>query len=145
MKTVFCEVSLYPFITMQQDKLWIEELEAYRCPLIMGLIKCTRLLVTSSPSDTDKIILWDIKEDEDVITQLKTHQGWDNCVRIYDISSFEKEGCSSKLSEPIFVHDGHTSGSEVVLTTHIWHEQCPHTVLSAGNDGSMHAWDWIVT
>ncbi|KAJ8030611.1 WD repeat-containing protein 73 [Holothuria leucospilota] len=34
-----------------------------------------QLLLTSSPSDTDEIILWEIKEDEDVITQLKTHQG----------------------------------------------------------------------
>lgn len=73
--------------------------------------------------------------------------GWDDCIRIYDITTFKSQPSQSELAEPLFIHDGHTTPQEEAswVVNHIWHEEEPNLLLSAGNNGSLHAWEWLPT
>lgn len=59
---------------------------------------------------------------------------------IYDITHFMSDNVTPPT--PLFTHDAHENTARVL--THVWHSTIPRLILSAGNDGSLHAWQYNI-
>ncbi|XP_061574490.1 WD repeat-containing protein 73 [Cololabis saira] len=72
--------------------------------------------------------------------------GFDGVVQIYSTALWSTE---LQKAQPMFQHRGHAvssqadGGAPVSVTSHVWHAERPHTLLSAASDGSVHVWDWV--
>ncbi|CAL1611524.1 unnamed protein product [Knipowitschia caucasica] len=67
--------------------------------------------------------------------------GVDALVHIYDASLW---GVELQPAHSQFEHKGHaiSSPTDVITTSHAWHPERAHTLLSAASDASVHVWDW---
>lgn len=68
--------------------------------------------------------------------------GFSGVVQIFDTSLW---GSELQDARPLFEHSGHAPSPDAAITvsTHMWHQERPRTLLSAATDGSVHVWDWI--
>ncbi|XP_071798458.1 WD repeat-containing protein 73-like [Asterias amurensis] len=72
--------------------------------------------------------------------------GLNECVDIHDITPWQQSSTSPPISKPIFRHEGHmfaeSANQQTRILCHTWHPWKPQVMMSSGNDGSLHAWDW---
>ncbi|CAL8290031.1 unnamed protein product [Merluccius merluccius] len=75
--------------------------------------------------------------------------GFDGGVQIFSMSTW---GPDAREQQVLFQHRGHSlppsecsgpTAGGVRTTSHAWHPDRPHTLLSAATDGSVHVWDWV--
>ncbi len=78
-------------------------------------------------------------------SHLTIFAGLDGKVYIYDVCDLLEDSSTLK---PLFTHEGHFACSQnrksTVTTATIWHPLQPNLVISAANDGSLHAWDYVI-
>ena len=74
--------------------------------------------------------------------------GFDGNVYIYETQQWSEKESNCPTVKPTFVHKGHEvcldedyAGMLTVLH-HTWHPSQTQLVLSAANDGSLHAWNY---
>ncbi|CAN0173528.1 unnamed protein product [Lampetra planeri] len=97
----------------------------------------------TAPEETEESMLcvsWSPTAPENIALS-----GFDGMVHIYDTTSWTPDLAPAR---PSFVHKGHTvvegDARDAQVTQHAWHPWRARTLLSAGNDGSLHAWEWVL-
>ncbi|KAK0141075.1 WD repeat-containing protein 73 [Merluccius polli] len=74
---------------------------------------------------------------------------FDGGVQIFSMSTW---GPDAREQQVLFQHRDHSlppsecsgpTAGAVRTTSHAWHPDRPHTLLSAATDGSVHVWDWV--